>query len=758
MDTDVAGLGRLARRVLVAAPWFILIVGPGWMALVSKRAPSLAQTVLTVSLATFFILLVTRLALAARAQRDRRSALVLLLVGVALFAAGSSVLNGSGNPDLTQFPAPGEWLFLASYLAMAGYLVLDTSRRASAAMTTWLETAVICGGSACLAGAFVLAVAARNIEREGLPLLLALLYPLIDIVLGLLVIAQIALRTRGRVRASAGLLIGFALLATADSGFLLHLSNGTYDYSILSVDLWGAAFALIVGNGCRERTAAHEETSRRGVTALVVAAAMAAVFVLAFAPDGTVRTYLLVPALATLGAAGGRLVIAVRTANRAAEAIALSRSDDLTALPNRRAMTARLDADLRTGARIGLMVLDLDGFKDINDTLGHGAGDAVLREIAERMRARLADDVMIARLGGDEFAVVAGTEDQIELMELANEILAAVRSQLVVDGIALSVDASIGVTTRQPVDVASTEIVRRADVAMYSAKEQRLGVVVYSPEFDVFSRDRLRLGEELRRAIEERQLVLWYQPQIDAVTHQVCGVEALVRWKHPANGLMSPAEFLSAARRAGLMQAMSEEIGRIAVEDLVTWRDSGLDVRVAINCAPPELMSDIFIPRLSSMLAEAGLSPESVVIEVTEDSFLSEPERARTVLLDVRNRGFQISIDDYGTGFSSLSYLRDLPIRELKIDRTFVSGMADDERSRMIVASTLQMAHALGLRTVAEGVEEAAECAELVALGVDMLQGYYFAKPMPPERIAAVAKQTYTVARPAIRLAGSETA
>jgi diguanylate cyclase (GGDEF)-like protein len=465
-----------------------------------------------------------------------------------------------------------------------------------------------------------------------------------------------------------------------------------------------------------------------------------------------------VPALATLGAAGARLVLAVRTANRAAEAIALSHSDDLTALPNRRAVVARLDADLRTVAPVGLMVLDLDGFKDINDTLGHGAGDAVLRDIAERMRSRLPEDVMIARLGGDEFAVVAACEDEIELMELANEVLAAVRSQLVVDGIAMSADASVGITTRQAHDVLSTEMLRRADIAMYSAKEQRLGVVIYSPEFDVFSRERLRLGDELRRAIAERQLVLWYQPQIDAVTGRVCGLEALVRWNHPTNGLMTPAEFLPAARRAGLMQTMSEEIGRIAVKDLARWRDIGVNLRVAINCAPPELLSEIFIPRLSGMLDEAGLSADSVVIEVTEDSFLAEPERARTVLLDVRARGFQISIDDYGTGFSSLSYLRDLPIRELKIDRSFVSGVSDDTRSRMIVASTLQMAHALGLRTVAEGVENAAECADLVAFGVDVLQGYHLAKPLPPEQVVPYAKQTYAVARPPFRLAGTESA
>jgi EAL domain-containing protein (putative c-di-GMP-specific phosphodiesterase class I) len=184
----------------------------------------------------------------------------------------------------------------------------------------------------------------------------------------------------------------------------------------------------------------------------------------------------------------------------------------------------------------------------------------------------------------------------------------------------------------------------------------------------------------------------------------------------------------------------------------------GLDARVAINCAPPELMSEMFVPRLAERLDEVGLSAEDIVIEVTEDSFLADPERARTVLLDLRARGFQISVDDYGTGFSSLSYLRDLPIQELKMDRTFVSAMATDERSRMIVASTMQMAHALGLRTVAEGVEDAPTSADLLAMGVDVLQGYYLARPIPPEQVIAFARQTYSLARPPLRLADSETA
>jgi EAL domain-containing protein (putative c-di-GMP-specific phosphodiesterase class I) len=242
--------------------------------------------------------------------------------------------------------------------------------------------------------------------------------------------------------------------------------------------------------------------------------------------------------------------------------------------------------------------------------------------------------------------------------------------------------------------------------------------------------------------------VLWYQPQIDASTQTVCGLEALVRWQHPEYGLMPPVAFLPAARRAGLMQSMSEEIGRIAVADLARWQETGLTPRVAINCAPPELMSGIFLPRLYDMLKQAHVPASQIVIEVTEDSFLAEPERARSLLLDIRRQGFQVSIDDYGTGFSSLSYLRDLPVQELKMDRSFVATMRSDPRSRMIVASTFQMAAALGLRTVAEGVEDAATAADLVAMGVDVLQGYHLAQPMPPDQVEAWMRSRVLLGQP----------
>ena len=748
MQTNGARLSYASTRVLRVVPWVLLSCYPLVMVALIHWAPKYSPAWVSVSLGVFFVALLARLAIAAVMQRGRRTALVSMLAAVLLFAAGSTALNSGGQADLTSFPAPGEFLFLASYAAMAGYLILDGTKRMNTAAVTWLETAVICGGSACLAGSVVITIAAESLGQDGLPLLLAVLYPLIDIVLALLVTAQIALRTRSNLRGSAPLLAGFVLFAVTDSSFLLHLSSGTYHYSDLSIVAWGVAWALIVGNACSGRRTESAAPTARGLSTLVVAAGMAAAFVLAFEPDGTIRNYLVVPALATLGAAGARLVLAFRTANRAADAILLSRSDDLTVLPNRRAVLARLDETLLTSEPLGLMILDLDGFKDINDTLGHAAGDAVLRQIAQRMRAALDPSVMVARLGGDEFAVVASSEDEITLMEVAQVVLAAVRTPLTIDGIMLSADASIGITTRQPTDVLSSELLRRADVAMYDAKERRVGASIYDADSDDFSRERLSLGDELRRAILDHQLVLWYQPQIDAVSQRVCGLEALVRWNHPKRGLMSPATFLPVARRAGLMQAMSEEIGRIAVADLARWNRAGLRPRVAVNCAPPELMSGIFVPRLSAMLSEAGVAPEQIVIEVTEDSFLNEPERARALLLDVRRRGFQISIDDYGTGFSSLSYLRDLPIQELKMDRSFVSTMCTDPRSRMIVASTFQMAAALGLRTVAEGVEDAATAASVVALGVDVLQGYHLSRPLPPEAVDAFIRPSYALARP----------
>ena len=739
-------LAERAVRQLGIAVWVVISVG-FILNLVGAGGPTDAvRTAHVLTLAIFFVLVLARIAIAATARLRRRSALWVLFAAIALWAAGSAVLNASSSePDLTRFPAPGEWLFLVSYLGIAGYLIIDTAHRLTAAVDSWLEAVVVCGGTACLAGSPLLLGVGDAAGGHGVPLLLALLYPMIDVALMLLVVGQVVLRVRRSLERSAVLCIGLGLFAVADLNFVTNLSGGTYGFNLVDGLLWAAGFALIVEAACRPGAEVLKALPRRPGPLLMVTPALIAIGVLAARPHTGLGPYLTWPAVLTLLAAGGRLVVALREAKGAAEAFALSRTDDLTLLPNRRSVIAKLDAELASDRPLALMLLDLDGFKDVNDTLGHAAGDSVLQLAAHRMREALPASVMIGRLGGDEYAIVMSSDDALVLLETAQRILEVLLEPTLVEGIELSTNASIGITVRSQEDTQSVELLRRADVAMYQAKATRSGAVLYDVHSDDFSRNKLQLAEELRKAIPEGQLVLYYQPQIDAATQRVCGVEALVRWQHPQRGLMQPIAFLTAARREGLMLSLSLAVGRMVVEDLRRWRGNGLELRVSLNCAPPELLSGIFLPRLYEAVAQAKLPSESLVIEVTEDSFIAEPARARSILRDIRSHRVQIAIDDYGTGFSSLSYLRDLPVQELKMDRSFISAMNTDTRSRMIVASTFQMAQALGLRTVAEGVENAATAADLIAMGVDVLQGYHVAKPMPAAEVESWIRNRTTV-------------
>ena len=741
-----AALADRAVRMLGIAVWIAISVGFILNVVGANGPTDMVRTAHVLTLTVFFVLILMRVAVAAVARSRRRSALWVLFAALALWAAGSAVLNASSSePDLTQFPAPGEWLFLASYLGIAGYLIIDTVHRLTAAVDGWLEAIVVCGGTACLAGSPLLVRVGDVVGGQGVPLLLALLYPMIDVALILLVVGQLVLRVRRSLEKSAVLCLGLALFTIADLNFVTNLSDGTYGFNLVDGLLWAAGFALMVEAACRPGTEVLKALPRRPGPLLMVGPAFIALAVLAVRPHTGLGPYLTWPAVVTLLAAGGRLVLALREAKGAAEAFALSRTDDLTLLPNRRSVIARLDAELAGDRPLALMLLDLDGFKDVNDTLGHAAGDSVLQLAAHRMRQALPSSVMIGRLGGDEYAIVMTSDDALVLLETAQLILEVLLEPTVVEGIELSTNASIGITVRSDSDTQSVELLRRADVAMYQAKSTRAGAVLYDVHSDDFSRKKLQLAEELRKAIPEGQLVLHYQPQIDAATQQVCGLEALVRWQHPQRGLLNPITFLPAARREGLMLPLSLAVGQMVVEDLRRWRTNGLEPRVSLNCAPPELLSGVFLPQLYDAIAAARLPAESLVIEVTEDSFIAEPARARTILRDIRAHRVQVAIDDYGTGFSSLSYLRDLPVQELKMDRSFIAAMNTDTRSRMIVASTFQMAHALGLRTVAEGVENAATAADLIAMGVDVLQGYHVAKPMPADEVERWIRSRTTV-------------
>lgn len=728
-DAAGRGWGR-ASAALAVTTWVVIGVGLLIAPLATAPSGEAQQAVLLVAMAVFFASLLVQLGVGiVRAAASERPAMVTLGLAVVFWIAGSTALNAGGAPHLTEFPAPGEWLFLVAYVGFAAFLLLDGRRTVTRSLATVLDTVVVTGGAASLVGIVVLTPVAVAFGGSSVPLLVALIYPLADLVLALVVVAQVGLRLRGQSPRSALLLAGFLLFAVADSTFVVNLPGGTYSFPVLLDLLWAAALALVVLAACLPRRPASSRPGRwDSSSALLLAAAAALVVLVAPHPPG-LGWYLNVPALLTLVAAGGRLLLALREARDAAEAYRLSRTDDLTGLPNRRALLDLID-EADPHQPMAFVLVDIDGFKEVNDTFGHDTGDEVLHLVALRLRSHLPASVPLARLGGDEFAAVLPTRDTLDLLEAVSRLRDVVRTPLQVEGLEIVLQSSAGIAVRDPEDSGSA-LLRRADVAMYQAKLSRVGATVYDASRDEFSRQRLVFVDELRRALADGQLTVWYQPQISAATQTVTGLEALVRWDHPVDGMRSPAVFLPTARRAGLMPALTEEVQRHVVRDAARWWGAGLRVRVSMNLAPPELLSSSVVAALLRRVDAIGLPAGALGLEVTEDSFLADPERARAVLAELARHGLEVSVDDYGTGFSSLSYLRDLHAQELKIDRSFIATLIADERSRLIVRSTTQMAHALGMRVVAEGVEDAATSAEVVAMGVDAIQGYHVAPPMP---------------------------
>jgi diguanylate cyclase (GGDEF)-like protein len=734
-----AGHGRaaLVTAWLGVLAW-VVVVGGTLAAFTVPADPGrhVSEPVITSAVSALTVVLVARLVAASAAWPDRRPAALVLALALVLYAIGSATLTQSGDPDVLTFPAPGETFFLLSYGCMAVFLFLDAvGGRGRIGLTTALEALITCGGAACLAGAVLLSPAAAELPGEGVALLLALLYPLLDVVLAVIVLGDTVLHRRPWSWRTASILVAFVLMAAADSSFVRNLADagGAYNFSAPVAITWGVALCLLVNGACGPRRESAPASVRYAAVP-TVAAAFAGVVVLTMRPPGGAGVYLAVPAVLTLAAAGARLALALREARGAAEAFRLSLTDDLTGLPNRRAVLARIQEAVDRDEPLALLLLDLDGFKDVNDTLGHAAGDGVLRIMSRRLRQAMPGEVLVARLGGDEFALVVPDDTEDRAMRTARAVGDLLARPTAVLGHTFIMGASVGVALRCG-DTSASDMLRRADIAMYQAKAERAGALLYDPGRDEFTTQRLRTAELLRRGIPEHQLRCWYQPQVDAVTQEAAGLEALVRWEHPELGLLPPAQFLQIARQSGLMPTLTESVVAIVLADAQAWLARGLRKRISLNIAPPELLNAPLLDQLLRRIDQARLPAGSLVLEVTEDSFIADPARARAALERIREHDVQVAIDDYGTGFSSLSYLRDLPVQELKLDRSFVRAVQDDARSRIIVSSTNQMARGLGLRTVAEGVEDAAIAARLRGLGVDVLQGYHIARPMPKDDV-----------------------
>jgi diguanylate cyclase (GGDEF)-like protein len=415
-----------------------------------------------------------------------------------------------------------------------------------------------------------------------------------------------------------------------------------------------------------------------------------------------------------------------------------ARHDGLTGLPNRTLLYEHAAVALgRFGEpHVGVLLIDLDRFKEVNDALGHDCGDQLLVEVAGRMRREVREQDMLARLGGDEFAVLLMEADATSAREVSRRLLRVLERPFNVRGFAVQLEASIGIALHPDHGSDVTELIQRADVAMYEAKRRHTGAELYDAERDPHTPERLTLLGELRRAIDEDELVLHYQPQISLISGEVIGAEALVRWQHPERGLLGPGEFLPLAERTASIRALTLWVLDNALRQCREWLDAGLDLSVAVNIAGPNV-SDGSIPgAIAELLEYWRVPPGRLELEISESTVMTDPRRAEDVLGRLDAMGVRLSLDDFGTGHSSLGYLRRLPLDRVKIDRSFVMNMDESENDVAIVRSTIDLARNLGLETVAEGVETATAEGALTELGCPVAQGFFIGRPMPTDAFA----------------------
>jgi diguanylate cyclase (GGDEF)-like protein len=415
----------------------------------------------------------------------------------------------------------------------------------------------------------------------------------------------------------------------------------------------------------------------------------------------------------------------------------LERYDSLTGLPRRALFSAQAeDALRRQRGSVALLVIGVDRFKEINDTLGRRSADNVLREVGARLSSRFSSEALVARLGGDEFAVMCLHADDSAALAAASDFRRAMDSPIVVAGLDLNVEASVGIA-RPDEDTDIDELLRRADVALAHAKAHPGGIEIYSQQYDTFSLSRLALLAEVRTALTEGGLVLHYQPKIDLATKRITGVEALLRWEHPERGIVPPLEFIPVIEGTALIDSVTHFVIDEALGQAGSWRELGLDLEIAVNLAARNLLDPELPQTVDRLLRQHGAPASQLVVEITESGVMADPARAVQVLTELRSIGVGVSIDDFGTGHASLAYLARLPATELKIDRSFVSVASEDHRADAIVRASSDLAHHFGLTVVAEGIENDATMEHLIRIGCAIGQGYRISRPLPAQEITA---------------------
>lgn len=418
----------------------------------------------------------------------------------------------------------------------------------------------------------------------------------------------------------------------------------------------------------------------------------------------------------------------------------LALHDSLTSLPNRVLLQDRMTQAIRTAKRdehsAALLLSDLDRFKEVNDTLGHHYGDLLLQQVAVRLRSVLRDSDTVARLGGDEFAILLpNVTDQDQIILTANKIVAAIAAPFIFEDQNIHIGISIGVAICPGDSDKPSTLMRQADVAMYVAKRSNTDIAFYKPELDEHSIKRLSMAGELRRGLQQKQLVVHYQPNIDLRLNRVVGVEALVRWQHPEKGLILPDEFIPLAEHSGHIRELTAFVLEESLHQLHLWNSTGLTLQMSINLSGRSLHDSDLCDHIAKLLDQWQIKPEHLQLEITERALMYDPTQANKTLSQLDAMGVKLSIDDFGTGYSSLAYLKQLPIHEIKIDKSFVHAMLEQDADKVIVRSTIDLAHNMGHQVIAEGVDSEAVLNLLREMGCDLAQGYHINKPSPAEEL-----------------------
>jgi diguanylate cyclase (GGDEF)-like protein len=680
----------------------------------------------------------------ARQPGAERGFCLALAAAIGSWAAGNAVWfaligpNGSApTPSWSDLGFLG--FYPPAYLAL-GLLLRARGARIPASM--WLD--------GLIAGLTVAAVAAAAlfgpiVDATGGSLATVattLAYPLADFLVLALIAGTAVVSGRAPMRSLVVLAAGLAVFAIGDVLFLALSADGDYQTGTPISASWIVGGAIMAFAPWARST--RFEVDWAGVRAIVLPAAcsVAALAIIVASRFADVPTLAFALAVATLAAAMGRTLLTFHEVQELSERRAEARTDELTGLANRRALTRHLEDVVRGGDRASLLLLDLDHFKELNDTLGHAAGDELLRRIGPRLRSVLGPGDVLARLGGDEFGVVVadrpGEGGRERAVVVAQRLLGELVDPFHLRGIALRVDGSIGIAHHPDHAADASGLLQRADVAMYLAKERRTGVEVYDPGTDRHTLDQLTLAGQLREAIGAGQLVIHHQPKVDLDGGGIRSTEALVRWQHPTEGLLAPGAFLPLAEQTNTMGPLALEVLELALRDAAAWRTEGLELEVAVNLAAANLL-DVELPGIvAAALERHALPPSALRFEVTETSVLADPQRCVAVLKGLRRLGVGLSLDDFGTGHASLSRLASLPVDELKIDRSFITDVARDPAHRAIARTIVDLGRSLGLRVVAEGIEDDACLAVVRSLGCDVAQGYGLARPMPAADVRAL--------------------